>query len=172
MAARCVRDRPRRVEATDAARHRLLEHEKRRRTTPNRDLRRFRERVTANGAALMTLLRDCKAQGKRVVGYGATSKSTTTINFCGITPDLVEFISDTTPAKQGRSPPARTSRSGLTRSSRPAIRNGRCCSPGTTPPKCARRKRRSPAAAANGSSTCQTFRKCDGQRRSGTLVPA
>ena len=36
-----------------------------------------------------------------MVGYGATSKSTTTINYFGITPDLVEFISDTTPAKQG-----------------------------------------------------------------------
>jgi methylation protein EvaC len=49
----------------------------------------------------MTLLRRCKSEGKRVVGYGATSKSTTTINFFGITPDLIEFISDTTPAKHG-----------------------------------------------------------------------
>jgi methylation protein EvaC len=61
----------------------------------------FRDRTAATGAALMTLLRRCKAEGKRVVGYGATSKSTTTINYFGITPDLVEFISDTTPAKQG-----------------------------------------------------------------------
>jgi len=61
----------------------------------------FRDRVTNTGTALMTLLRTCKAAGQRVVGYGATSKSTTTINFFGITPDLVEFISDTTPAKQG-----------------------------------------------------------------------
>ena len=61
----------------------------------------FRDRVTNTGMALMTLLRSCKAEGKRVVGYGATSKSTTTINFFGITPDLIEFISDTTPAKQG-----------------------------------------------------------------------
>lgn len=61
----------------------------------------FRDRAAATGAALMTLLRRCKAEGKRVVGYGATSKSTTTINYFGITPDLVEFISDTTPAKQG-----------------------------------------------------------------------
>jgi methylation protein EvaC len=61
----------------------------------------FRDRVTNTGMALMTLLRRCKAEGKRTVGYGATSKSTTTINFFGITPDLVEFISDTTPAKQG-----------------------------------------------------------------------
>jgi methylation protein EvaC len=62
---------------------------------------RFRERVTATGAALMTLLRKCHSERKRVVGYGATSKSTTTINFLSITPDLVEFISDTTPAKHG-----------------------------------------------------------------------
>ena len=61
----------------------------------------FRGRVTAIGTALMTLLHGCKAQRQRVVGYGATSKSTTTINFFGITPELVEFISDTTPAKHG-----------------------------------------------------------------------
>ena len=45
------------------------------------------------------------AQGKRVVGYAATSKSTTVTNYCGITPDLVEFISDTTPIKQGKFSP-------------------------------------------------------------------
>src|SRR5215831_6493721 len=54
---------------------------------------------------LMQLLRELKAQGKRVVGYGATSKSTTVTNYCGITPDLVEFISDTTPIKQGKLSP-------------------------------------------------------------------
>lgn len=61
----------------------------------------FRARVSATGEALMALLGDLKRQGKRVVGYGATSKSTTTINHFGINADLVEFISDTTPAKQG-----------------------------------------------------------------------
>ena len=64
-------------------------------------LANFRDRVTANGAALVALLRDRTAQGMRVVGYGATSKSTTTINYFGITPELLEFISDTTPAKHG-----------------------------------------------------------------------
>ena len=42
---------------------------------------------------------------KRVVGYAATSKSTTVTNYCGITSDLVEFISDTTPIKQGKYSP-------------------------------------------------------------------
>jgi len=55
--------------------------------------------------ALMNLLRDLKRQGKRVVGYGATSKSTTVTNYCGITPELVEFISDTTPIKLGKYSP-------------------------------------------------------------------
>ena len=61
----------------------------------------FRDRVSRIGVDLMARLHRCKAAGQRVVGYGATSKSTTTINFFGITPDLVEFISDTTPAKHG-----------------------------------------------------------------------
>ena len=54
---------------------------------------------------LMRLLQELKNKNKRVVGYGATSKSTTVTNFCGITADLVEFISDTTPIKQGKFSP-------------------------------------------------------------------
>ncbi|MDP2390879.1 MAG: class I SAM-dependent methyltransferase [Acidobacteriota bacterium] len=61
----------------------------------------FRERVTANGEQLVARLQDLKRRGQRVVGYGATSKSTTVINRFGITSELVEFISDTTPAKHG-----------------------------------------------------------------------
>jgi methylation protein EvaC len=65
----------------------------------------LRQNVESSRDELMTLLRDLKRQGKRVVGYGATSKSTTVTSFCGITPDLVEFISDTTPIKQGKFSP-------------------------------------------------------------------
>jgi methylation protein EvaC len=54
---------------------------------------------------LMRLLHDLKRKNKRVVGYGATSKSTTVTNYCGITPELVAFISDTTPIKQGKLSP-------------------------------------------------------------------
>jgi methylation protein EvaC len=66
---------------------------------------RFRENVERQKADLIRLLGDIKSQGKRVVGYGATSKSTTVTNFFGITPDLVEFISDSTPIKQGKFSP-------------------------------------------------------------------
>lgn len=65
----------------------------------------LRRNIERSRDELMSLLRDLKTQGKRVVGYGATSKSTTVTNYCGITPDLVEFISDTTPIKQGKFSP-------------------------------------------------------------------
>lgn len=65
----------------------------------------LRRNIERSRDELMALLRDLKRQGKRVVGYGATSKSTTVTNYCGITPDLVEFISDTTPIKQGKFSP-------------------------------------------------------------------
>jgi methylation protein EvaC len=65
----------------------------------------FRRNVERSRDALADLLQDLKQKGQRVVGYGATSKSTTVTNYCGITSDLVEFISDTTPIKQGRFSP-------------------------------------------------------------------
>lgn len=65
----------------------------------------FRKNCEKSRSELKSLLESLKASGKRVVGYGATSKSTTIINYCGITPDLIEFISDTTPAKQGKFTP-------------------------------------------------------------------
>ena len=66
---------------------------------------RLRRNVERSREELIVLLRELKAKGKRVAGYGATSKSTTVTNYCGITPDLVEFISDTTPIKQGKYSP-------------------------------------------------------------------
>lgn len=54
---------------------------------------------------LVKMLKELKAQGKRVVGYAATSKSTTILNYCGIGPDLIECIYDTTPIKQGKFSP-------------------------------------------------------------------
>jgi methylation protein EvaC len=61
----------------------------------------FKKNVEASRDQLVKLLKDIKKQGKRVVGYAATSKSTTINNYCGITAELVEYISDTTPIKQG-----------------------------------------------------------------------
>jgi methylation protein EvaC len=66
---------------------------------------RFRRNCEDSRDSLTFLLREIKKEGKRVVGYAATSKSTTILNYCGIGPDLIDFISDTTPIKQGKFTP-------------------------------------------------------------------
>lgn len=65
----------------------------------------LRRRIERNRDGLVALLRSLRTEGRRVVGYGATSKSTTVTNYCGIGPDLLDYISDTTPIKQGRVSP-------------------------------------------------------------------
>lgn len=66
---------------------------------------RFRLACERSRGELMRLLDELRAHGKRIVGYGATSKSTTVTNYCGIAPAHVEFIADTTPIKQGKLSP-------------------------------------------------------------------
>nr|WP_062333232.1 class I SAM-dependent methyltransferase [Herbidospora sakaeratensis] len=83
----------------------LLAEEDARRLGELDTLRRFGENVLRIRDDLTALLRRLRAEGKRVVAYGATAKSATVTNLCGIGPDLVEFVCDTTPAKQGRLTP-------------------------------------------------------------------
>jgi methylation protein EvaC len=66
---------------------------------------RLRRNIEKSRDDLRDILYNVKKQSKRVVGYAATSKSTTVTNYCGITPDLIEYISDTTPIKQGKFSP-------------------------------------------------------------------
>lgn len=65
----------------------------------------FKTNCEASRAKLLDLLEQLRYKSKRVVGYGATSKSTTVMNYCGIGPEHIEFISDTTPIKQGKFSP-------------------------------------------------------------------
>ena len=66
---------------------------------------KFAKEVVASKDALIGLLTDMKNEGRKVVSYGATSKSTTVFNYCGIGPDLIDYIVDTTEAKQGKLSP-------------------------------------------------------------------
>jgi methylation protein EvaC len=65
----------------------------------------FADDVDQIKSDLIKLLTTLKDKGKKVVAYGATSKSTTVANYFGITPDLVECIYDTTPIKQNKFSP-------------------------------------------------------------------
>jgi SAM-dependent methyltransferase len=65
----------------------------------------FGMKVQQSRQELLEILNKLKKEGKRVAGYGATSKSTTILNYCGIGPNLIEYISDTTHIKQGKMTP-------------------------------------------------------------------
>jgi methylation protein EvaC len=62
---------------------------------------RFAENCKARKSELQNLLSELRSNGKKVAGYAATSKSTTILNYCAIDSDLIQFISDSTPEKQG-----------------------------------------------------------------------
>jgi hypothetical protein len=50
----------------------------------------------------LTFLLDAKRQGKSVAAYGAAAKGNTLMNYAGIRSDLIAFVVDRNPAKQGK----------------------------------------------------------------------
>ncbi|MBD8880537.1 class I SAM-dependent methyltransferase [Rhodanobacter sp. 7MK24] len=52
--------------------------------------------------AFLAFLLECKRDGKRVVGYGAAAKGNTLLNYAGVRPDLLNYVVDASPHKQGR----------------------------------------------------------------------
>jgi len=51
---------------------------------------------------LLRFLLQAKAEGKRVVGYGAAAKGNTLLNYAGVKPDLLAWVADANPHKQGK----------------------------------------------------------------------
>ena len=65
----------------------------------------FQSKIIESKNKLLDLLNSLKKDGHHVFGYAATSKSTTILNYCGITNDLIGKIYDTTPIKHGKFSP-------------------------------------------------------------------
>jgi SAM-dependent methyltransferase len=63
--------------------------------------RGFAEAVFTIKRDLLDFLLRARADGKRVVGYGAPGKGNTLLNHCGIRADLLEYTVDRSPHKQG-----------------------------------------------------------------------
>jgi len=62
----------------------------------------FQGRVDRIRARLLDLIADEIRQGRKIVGYGAPAKATTLLNYCGIDASMLEYVVDSTIAKQGR----------------------------------------------------------------------
>ena len=62
----------------------------------------FAARVEGIKRDLRAMLLDIKAQGKRIVAYGAAAKAATLLSYCEIDSALVDYVVDLNPYKQGR----------------------------------------------------------------------
>ncbi|GGK29268.1 class I SAM-dependent methyltransferase [Salinarimonas ramus] len=79
----------------------LLEEERRLGMTEEPYHSGFAARVERLAATLSKTLRDLKAGGARIAAYGASAKGATLLNHAGLGADVLDFIADRSPAKQG-----------------------------------------------------------------------
>ena len=52
--------------------------------------------------AFLSFLLEAKRNGRTVIGYGAAAKGNTLLNYAGARPDLIDYVADASPHKQGR----------------------------------------------------------------------
>ena len=64
--------------------------------------RQFQARADKIKNDLLVLLIEQKRRGKTVAGYGAAAKGNTLLNYAGVKPDLLSFVCDAAPSKQGK----------------------------------------------------------------------
>ena len=69
--------------------------------------KKFSKRVKKSKDDLIYLLKKLKNQGKKIISYGATYKSTTVFNYCNIDKKYFDYVVDTTLNKQGKFTPGK-----------------------------------------------------------------
>lgn len=83
----------------------LLEQEDRMGLNTPRPYRDFEERVFRHRDDLTRLIRTLNADGKKVLGYGASTKGNVVLQFCGFTSEDIPAIAEVNPEKFGRVTP-------------------------------------------------------------------
>ena len=83
----------------------MLEQEDRMGINTPRPYREFEERVYRHREDLVRLIRALVADGKKVLGYGASTKGNVVLQFCGFTVEDISAIAEVNPEKYGRVTP-------------------------------------------------------------------
>ena len=83
----------------------LLEQEDRMGLNTPRPYRDFEERVFRHREDLTRLIRTLNADGKKVLGYGASTKGNVVLQFCGFTQQDIPAIAEVNPEKFGHVTP-------------------------------------------------------------------
>ena len=89
------------LRANDAVIGWLLGQEERMGLDTPRPYREFETRVFQHRLDLQKLLGSLRADGKRILGYGASTKGNVLLQFCGFGPDTIEAIAEVNPDKFG-----------------------------------------------------------------------
>ncbi|HZW24575.1 MAG TPA: class I SAM-dependent methyltransferase [Gallionella sp.] len=80
----------------------LLEEEARRGMCELASYREFQSRADRLKDDLLLFLIEQKQAGRKVAAYGAAAKGNTLLNYAGIKPDLLPYVCDAAPSKQGK----------------------------------------------------------------------
>lgn len=63
---------------------------------------KFKKNIVKIKNDFLKFLIDSRLHGKKIIAYGAAAKGNTLLNYCGIKKDLIEFVVDASPHKQGK----------------------------------------------------------------------
>ncbi|MEW5992850.1 MAG: class I SAM-dependent methyltransferase [Candidatus Zixiibacteriota bacterium] len=105
FAVTAAKESNRALRANEAVIDWLLEQEDRMGLSTPRPYREFEERVYRHKEDLSRLIRALVADGKKVLGYGASTKGNVVLQFCGLTSAEIPAIADVNPEKFGRVTP-------------------------------------------------------------------
>ncbi len=72
---------------------------------PQRRIDEFKDHIQLHREELVGILQKLHQEGKRVIGYGASGRANTLLNWCHIGTDLVSYIVDESPLRFGRFTP-------------------------------------------------------------------
>lgn len=61
----------------------------------------FNKKILQTKKNLVKLLHKIKKEGAKIAGYGASGRGTILMNYCGLNNDLLDYVIDDAPAKQG-----------------------------------------------------------------------
>ena len=66
---------------------------------------KFSKRIEYSKKRLLSIFIKCIKNNKKIIGYGATAKSVTILNYCNINNTMISYFVDTTPDKQNKYTP-------------------------------------------------------------------
>lgn len=94
-------DRPANQEAMDS----LLKYEEEGGYNSGAVFAKFRENIENHKRATLEFFERIKIDGKKVVGYGSSTKGNVTLQYCGITNEMLPYIAEVNEYKFGRVTP-------------------------------------------------------------------